>query len=80
MKRCYVCNKEKETRPFGEHGQDMCFECMKASPESEKMASNNLDALLTATSIISPSGIVTIDGEDIRPTRPDDIASDTQRG
>lgn len=69
---CYLCAEVQETRPFGEHGQDVCFRCM-SEPETRQMAAANLGALVDATSFISPSGIVTIDGDEIRPTRPDDL-------
>lgn len=78
MKSCYVCSVEKETRPFGEHGQDICFDCMQADPVHYDIATNNLTAIVAATSFISPTGIVTIDGEEIRPATPDDIARDDQ--
>lgn len=76
MKRCYICNEEKETRPYGEHGQDICFPCMQADPVQHDIATNNLSAIVNATSFISPSGMVAIDGEEIRPSTPDDMPGD----
>jgi hypothetical protein len=76
VKRCYVCSEEKETRPYGEHGQDICFTCMQADPVQLDIASSNLSSMVNAASIVSPTGIVAIDGEVIRPSTPDDLARD----
>jgi hypothetical protein len=49
---------------------------MQADPVQHDIATNNLTAIVNATSFISPSGIVAIDGEDIRPSTPDDMPGD----
>jgi len=38
MKKCAVCHKKADTRPYGEGGTEICFPCATATPESEKVA------------------------------------------
>lgn len=76
MRTCHYCgSSEKELRPYGPGGNDVCFPCMKASPEREAQAKAAFGALLDASEQISPSGVVAI-GEDIgpRPFNPDEVA------
>ena len=77
-KKCYVCGGQSaDTRPLGEHGQDICLLCLD-EPEWRALAADNLGAVVDATSAISPTGMVTIDGEEIRPMRPDDVKYSSQ--
>ena len=40
MGKCYICEQEAETRPYGEKHQEICFSCMTdpEHPEREKLA------------------------------------------
>lgn len=60
---CYVCHEQKETRPYGESGQSICFPCMKGSPEREDTAKKIFGALLTANEVIG-NGVTVIGSED----------------
>ena len=60
---CYLCQTPQETRPYGENGQDICFPCMKASPEREATAQKNFSALLGANEVLG-EGITMIGGEE----------------
>ena len=72
-KKCYVCGRQNaETRALGEHGQDICLMCLE-EPEWRALAADNLGAVVNATSLISPTGMVTIDGEEVRPMTPNDV-------
>jgi hypothetical protein len=46
--KCYICEQDKETRPYGEGGQPICFQCMKASPEREAAAKQKFGRQLDA--------------------------------
>jgi tRNA U54 and U55 pseudouridine synthase Pus10 len=73
MKRCYVCRREDaDTRPLGEHGQDVCLSCL-AQPEVRHVAAVHLASTINVASIVSSSGMVTIDGEEVRPMTPNDL-------
>lgn len=73
MKRCSICERQDvETRPLGECGQDVCFICLDL-PEVRQVAASNLASSIYAASIVSPSGMVTIDGEAVRPMTPNDL-------
>ena len=44
---CKFCGgKEKETRPYGKDGKEICFDCMTATPEVEKEAERRFKELL----------------------------------
>lgn len=45
-KPCYLCKKLKDTRPYGEGSQEICFPCMKESPDREAEAERQLGAIL----------------------------------
>jgi len=76
MKQCSICGREADTRPLGRSGADVCFPCMD-DPAVRVVVTDNLAAVVYATSIISPTGIVTIDGEEIRPTTPSDLRTES---
>ena len=59
---CSICGStKKELRPYGHHGADICFGCMKADPAREVEAKKNFGALLEAASI---HGVAVIGDED----------------
>lgn len=50
MKTCHYCGPtDRELRPYGPEGSDICFPCMKADPEREEAAGRALGALLDST-------------------------------
>lgn len=58
MKRsCCVCGKQGDLRPYGPNGKDICFPCMKSSPELEKTAEAALGRALAANEplLLDPS-------------------------
>ena len=57
---CGVCKKQEDCRPYGTGGTQICFDCMKASPEREKEAVHQFKEQLLAASKVS--GAVIIDG------------------
>lgn len=78
MKQCSICGRaDADTRPLGRQGSDVCLTCMD-NPETRAVAADTLAAVVCATSLISPTGMVTIDGEEIRPMRPDDVWTEPQ--
>ena len=59
---CFYCGSvEKELRPYGPDGSDVCFPCATATPEREIATESAFGALLDAVSAVSP--IVIIGGE-----------------
>lgn len=56
---CEVSGKVKDLRPYGPGGSDICFACMKNSPEREEAAKNVFGALLNANDTIG-GGVVSI--------------------
>lgn len=43
MRACFNCGElagtgKRELRPYGPHGQDICFECMMSSPTLQEAA------------------------------------------
>jgi hypothetical protein len=38
MPICETCGDDTETRPYGEDGEDICFDCMTATEESRATA------------------------------------------
>lgn len=65
MSECYYCGPTKqELRPYGPGGRNICFPCMKASPEREETAKANFMALLDGVGAMT--GIVSI-GTDAGP-------------
>jgi len=42
-KKCQLCGKTAETRPYGPKGEDVCFECgMKDEPAAERAFAKRL--------------------------------------
>ena len=61
MKNCTICNQEKELRPYGKGGALICFECMKATPETEEEAKKQFAMQLGAC------GEIGVIGEEVGP-------------
>lgn len=60
MSTCHWCGPtERELRPYGPGGSDICYPCMMADPAREKAASQNFGALLEGAEIVG-DGIVTL--------------------
>jgi hypothetical protein len=67
----YVCNSsEKETRPYGKDGQDICYPCMKADPEKEAEAKVQFELQLHANEAASPVGAAIILDDGLAPFDP----------
>lgn len=59
---CYICaDPKKETRPYGENGQSICFDCMMADPDRQRTAEKNFATLLAANAALG-DGCVVIGG------------------
>jgi len=39
---CSVCGLERECRPYGEGGADVCYACATATPESRRVAEEHM--------------------------------------
>ena len=48
MKRCTLCDQEKDCRPYGVGCAMVCFSCMKAQPGLEQVALDNFGLQLEA--------------------------------
>lgn len=46
MKKCIYCNLDKDCRPYGPNGSELCFSCMMEKPERETEAKRQLLLLL----------------------------------
>lgn len=58
---CYYCGPtDKDLRPYGPGGSAICYPCMKANPERERLAGAAFGALLAAAGEMSPDGVVRI--------------------
>ena len=62
---CYICgSSERELRPYGEDGKDICFPCMTESPERRQTAREQLGKRLdsadkkTGAAMLTPEGPV----------------------
>lgn len=55
MKTCHYCGcADKETRPYGPGGSDVCFPCATETPEREQAAERAFGALIEGTAVLSP--------------------------
>ena len=70
--RCYYCGPtDRELRPYGPGGLNVCFPCAMATPEREAAAQGAFGALLDATSIFgltaigTEAGPINVDAEDV---------------
>lgn len=63
--KCEYCLQNKEIRPYGEQGKNICFSCMKSSAELTRIAEKNFSVLLSANE--ENSGIAILDGAEPRP-------------
>jgi len=49
MRKCYLCGTtEKELRPYGPGGQDVCFPCAMSTPERKAQTEQAFDSQLSA--------------------------------
>lgn len=64
-----------ELRPYGPGGAPICVECAFATPKQRAATAAAFGALLEANRAISPSGIVAITDEWLRPFDPSEAAS-----
>ena len=39
---CEYCNKIDECRPYGDNGEQICFDCAMSSPERKTMAEQRM--------------------------------------
>lgn len=64
----YGCGATKDLRPYGPGGAQICFTCMKATPERERQAEQVFAAQLAAAEAISDIGVVVLSSD--RPVEP----------
>lgn len=62
--RCCVCDEQdgagdRETRPYGPNGADICFGCANATPDAQKQAQQQFSTKLSAAGL---RAILTQDG------------------
>lgn len=61
---CHFCGPtERELRPYGPGGANICHPCMKATPEREEAAAAAFGALLEGAEAVSPLGVAVIGQE-----------------
>lgn len=55
---CYVCRADKDTRPYGERGKNICFSCMKDGREEEakRQFGAHLDAIPETEIVLTEHG------------------------
>jgi len=74
-RKCYVCGaaenfpqdpakgRKVELRPYGAGGQDICYQCMTATPEREETAKRNFGVQLDANEVVGGgTTLLTSDG------------------
>jgi hypothetical protein len=60
---CYICGtSERELRPYGKDGQDICFSCMTSTPELEQEAQKQFGKLLDAAGKKTDAAMLTPEG------------------
>lgn len=69
---CVYCGTNQDVRPYGPNATDICFTCMKATPEREATAAATFGVLLAANQAISSSGAVAIGDGPPRPFDPNE--------
>jgi hypothetical protein len=80
MSECHYCGPtDREMRPYGPGGANICFPCMKAAPEREEAAKNAFGGLLDAVDIVSPGPVVIGGEEGPVPFDPERIKAATER-
>lgn len=62
MSGCYYCGTDKDLRPYGPGGADVCFPCGTATPEREDDAKRAYLTLLDAAETFGPVMIGTEQG------------------
>jgi len=64
---CHWCGPtDRELRPYGPGGAEVCLPCTEADPERERAAHAAFDALMAGAEAISPTGVIAI-GESTGP-------------
>ncbi len=59
VRKCYYCGPTKEElRPYGPNGANICFPCMKATPEREEEAKNRFNQALGRASKLAPMVLI----------------------
>ena len=48
MRSCYICTSEKELRPYGPKGEDVCFQCAFSTPERKKQTEQSFELQVDA--------------------------------
>ena len=64
---CYCGSHERELRPYGPGGADLCFPCMKATPGREEQAKSAYGALLEGAEAASALGGGAVVGQSVGP-------------
>lgn len=65
MPTCHYCQSaDKELRPYGPGGADVCFSCAMETPEREQQTANAFGALLDGAAAASETGVVIIGDAD----------------
>ena len=64
MSECKLCGKDKETRPYGRGGMQICFDCAMATPSTKAQTERAFVAQLNHAR--SASNVVVL-GEDCGP-------------
>ncbi len=63
-KTCYYCGPtDRELRPYGPGGANVCCPCATATPEREQAAKAAFGALVGAAEVASPLGVAVIGDE-----------------
>lgn len=56
---CHYCGPtDRELRPYGPGGSDVCFPCATATPERETAAQRAFGALLEGVSAVTPGPVM----------------------
>lgn len=64
MKVCHYCGPtERELRPYGPGGSNVCHPCATATPERNAAAEAAFGTLLDANAEVSTTGVVSIGAE-----------------
>lgn len=64
--KCRYCGKEKDLRPYGPGGAQVCFKCAMETPERKKTTEDQFKAALEADGPVE----LFIDGENGKGPRP----------
>ena len=63
MRKCYLCKtSERELRPYGPKGEDVCFLCAMGTPENKRQTERSFENQLNY------AGDIPVIGLDVGPT------------